>query len=95
MTAVDSGAPPTKPSDPRLTRRAVRLQMMGVGLEFAATTLGGLAVGYYLDDWLGTEPLFLLLGVLGALVGTVSHLVVLSRRLDRLRRAEEDDAGGR
>ncbi len=64
--------------------------MAGVGLEFGASIIGGLALGYYLDEWLGTEPLFVMLCVFGALTGTVAHLVMLSRRLDRLRRAEED-----
>jgi F0F1-type ATP synthase assembly protein I len=81
-----------KPRDPRLTRRAVRVQMAGVGLEFAASVLGGLALGYAVDDWLGTEPAFLLLGVFGGLIGSVSRLVMLSRRFERLRRAEEEDA---
>lgn len=67
--------------------------MAGVGLEFAATVIGGLALGYYLDEWLGTEPLFLMLCVFGALAGTVSRLVLLSRRLDRLRREDERGAG--
>ena len=79
-----------KPADPRLSRRAVRIQMTGVGLEFGASVIGGLAVGYYLDEWLGTEPVFVLLCVFGALVVTVTHLVALSRRLDRLRRADEE-----
>ncbi len=64
--------------------------MAGVGLEFAGSVIGGLAVGYYLDEWLGTEPLFVMVCVFGALAGSVSHLVMLTRRLDRLRRADEE-----
>jgi len=64
--------------------------MAGVGLEFAASVLGGLALGYFLDDWLGTAPLFLMLGVFGGLATSVIRLLRLSRRLDRLRRAEEE-----
>jgi len=95
VDSPDPGSAPRRqaagePSDPRLGQRAVRLQMAGVGLEFAASVLGGLAVGYYVDVWLGTEPIFLLLGVFGGLAGSVSHLVMLSRRLERLRRAEEE-----
>jgi len=87
---VDSPSRRDDPSDPRLTRRAIRLQMAGVGLEFAASVLGGLALGYFLDDWLGTAPLFLMLGVFGGLATSVIRLLRLSRRLDRLRRAEEE-----
>lgn len=68
--------------------------MAGVGLEFAASVLGGLAVGYYFDEWLGTAPWFLLLGVFGGLAGSVSRLVMLSRRLERLRRVEEEGKHG-
>lgn len=69
--------------------------MTGVGLEFGATAIGGLAAGYYIDEWLGTEPVFLLVCVFGALIGSMTHLVMLSRRLDRLRRAEEERNAGR
>lgn len=79
-----------EPSDPRLTKRAIRLQMAGVGLEFASMVVGGLIVGSWVDDWLGTEPAFTLTFVLAGLVGAMSRLVVLSRRFDRLRRAEEE-----
>ncbi len=66
--------------------------MTGVGMEFAVSVLGGLAIGHYLDQWLGTEPLFTMLLVFGCLTASVAHLVILSRRLDRLRRAEEESS---
>jgi ATP synthase protein I len=38
-----------------------------IGIHLVATTFVGLAVGYYLDKWLGTDPwlllTFLLLGI--------------------------------
>jgi F0F1-type ATP synthase assembly protein I len=85
----------TEPTDPRLTQRALRLQMAGMGLEFAASVLGGLALGYLVDDWLGTKPWFFLLGTFGGLVGSVTRLVQLSRRLDHLRREQERTTGRR
>ncbi|MBM4269854.1 MAG: AtpZ/AtpI family protein [Deltaproteobacteria bacterium] len=81
------------PGDPRLTRRAIGLQMAGMGLEFSASVLGGLALGYLVDDWLGTKPWFFLLGTFGGLAGSVTRLVQLSRRLDRLRREQEQTSG--
>lgn len=38
-----------------------------IGAELAVFTLLGFWVGRWLDNWLGTSPLFLLLGVLGGL----------------------------
>lgn len=66
--------------------------MTGVGLEFAVSVLGGLAIGHYIDQWLGTEPFFTMLLVFGCLTASVAHLVMLSKRLDRLRRAEEEQS---
>ncbi len=68
--------------------------MTGVGLEFAVSVIGGLAIGHYVDQWLGTEPLFTMLLVFGCLAASVAHLVMLSRRLDHLRRAEEESSSG-
>lgn len=35
---------------------------LGIGTTLAVTVLLGLGVGHWLDDRLGTQPLFLLLG---------------------------------
>ena len=82
----------TSRPDPRISRRAVQLQLAGLGMEFVAMILGATAVGYYLDDWLGTEPLFLMVLIFSAMAGSVARLVMLSRRLERLRRAAEEQS---
>ncbi|HEV8676244.1 MAG TPA: AtpZ/AtpI family protein [Methylomirabilota bacterium] len=38
--------------------------LSGVGLTLVASTVLGLVGGYYLDRWLGTSPVFLLIGLL-------------------------------
>jgi ATP synthase protein I len=44
-----------------------------VGITLVLATVIGLAGGYYADRWLGTSPLFLLLGLaLGIAAGFVS-----------------------
>ena len=46
---------------------------MRIGVEIVAALIVGVAVGYFLDRWLGTKPWFLLLFfVLGAAAGFVN-----------------------
>jgi ATP synthase protein I len=53
-------------NDKSLFRVLWRASMVGVNL--VATTFVGLAIGYYLDKWLGTKPwltfIFLILGII-------------------------------
>jgi ATP synthase protein I len=67
-------------------RRTTRLQMAGMGLEFAASVVGGMFLGVLLDDWLGTEPWLFLIGTFGGLGSAVIRLVRLSKRLENLSR---------
>lgn len=65
MTAPSSEPPGRVPSE--LGRYA------GLGVQFAASVLLLTFGGYWLDEWLGTLPLFMVLGVLlGAVGGTVA-----------------------
>ena len=41
------------------------LQFMGIGWYIALAIVAGTLAGHYLDNWVGTSPLFLLLGLLG------------------------------
>jgi len=57
---------------------------MRVGMEIVSSTMIGLGIGYLLDKWLGTRPLFLLLFFLfGASAGFLNLYHVL--RLDHNR----------
>ncbi len=51
-----------------------------VGLEFGFTIVAGVILGYYLDGWLGTAPLFTLLLTLGALGGALYRMIWMLRR---------------
>jgi len=51
-----------------------------VGLEFGATVSAGVILGYHLDQWLGTAPLFTLVVALAALGGALYRLAWLLQR---------------
>jgi ATP synthase protein I len=57
-----------------------------VGIELFAGILGGLLLGYGLDYWLGTRPLFL---IVFFLLGAVAGMLNAYRYL---RRAQREDA---
>ncbi len=60
-----------------------------------AATLIGLAMGYYLDKWLGTSPwltlIFLLLGIVS---GFRNIFILTKRELDRQQKNNQDDIEG-
>jgi ATP synthase protein I len=78
---------PGKPADSQ-ERRRLAVQMTALGLEFSSAVIGGLVLGYYLDDWLGTEPWLLLVCTFGGLGTAVARLIALTRRFQRMRDAE-------
>ena len=44
------------------------MRLVGIGWYFALSIVGGIVGGVKLDDWLGTEPLLTLLGLLMGMV---------------------------
>lgn len=70
-------------------RRDMLVQMTALGLEVSAAVLGGLACGYYLDEWLGTSPWGVLVLTLGGMVTAFSRLLALTRRFDALQRKDD------
>jgi len=71
----------------------------GVGLQFAASLLFFLWVGQWMDKKLGTDPLFLYLGVAtgagGAFFSMYRSLMADQRREEQEKRAAKDRTGGR
>jgi len=53
---------------------------MAVGMEFGLTIVAGVLVGYYLDQWAGTAPLFTLVFTLGALAGALYRIIWMLNR---------------
>jgi ATP synthase protein I len=85
MTAEAEGPPPDR-------RWIGQLGVLsGVGLTLVVSTVLGLAGGYYLDRWLGTQPVFLLIGLLFGIAAGFVNLFravgLFSEERDRDRRA--------
>ena len=64
--------------------------LSSVGISMVAATFIGLAMGYYLDRWLGTNPwLTLIFLVIGIISGFRNIFILTSREL---RRQQQNDA---
>ncbi len=48
---------------------------MGFGFEFASIIVTAVIVGYYVDQYLGTAPLFILLLTIGGMYGALRRLL--------------------
>ena len=55
-------------------------RFVALGTEFGVTIVAGVVVGYYLDNWLGTAPLFLLLVSIAAFGGSIYRMIAMLRR---------------
>jgi ATP synthase protein I len=69
--------------------------LSSVGISMVAATFIGLAMGFYLDKWLGTSPwltlIFLLLGIIS---GFRNIFILTQRELKRQQREQGDDDNG-
>jgi len=74
-------------SVPPGTARALALAW-GFGWRVGA----GLLLGYYLDLWMGTSPLWLLIVTLGSFVASVGEFIRVSRQ--ETERWHDDESGG-
>jgi len=65
--------------------------LSSVGITMVAATFIGLAMGYYLDKWLGTDPwltlIFLLLGIVS---GFRNIYILTAREVRRQERSEQE-----
>lgn len=58
-------------------------RFMALGFELAGAIIGGLALGYYLDQYMGTEPLFTVLGTLAGMAAGLRVLLWVLKRNSR------------
>lgn len=50
-------------------------QLVGLAWGFGWRVVAGVILGFYLDGWLGTSPLFLVVLAVGSLVAAVAELI--------------------
>jgi ATP synthase protein I len=68
--------------------------LSSMGLSMVAATFIGLAIGYYLDQWLGTSPwLTLIFLVFGIVAGFRNIFVLTNRELKRQREENQNHHG--
>jgi ATP synthase protein I len=63
--------------------------LSSVGISLVAAILIGLAMGYYLDQWLDTRPLFTLIMMLIGIISGFRNVYILTNR--ELRRQEMEE----
>ncbi|MFL6241279.1 MAG: AtpZ/AtpI family protein [Actinomycetes bacterium] len=57
--------------------------LLGLGLVIACSMTAGMAVGWFVDRWLGTAPVFVLLGLAsGIVLGIFGTIIEVRRHLD-------------
>ena len=79
-------------STPTLIRQKDVLRLLGFGWYFAANLGIGISGGYFLDRWLGTEPVLLLLGLL---LGTAAGFYGMFKMLMPLYKREAQERAAR
>ena len=68
--------------------------LSSVGISVVAATFIGLAMGYYLDKWLGSAPWFTLIFLgLGIIAGFRNIYILTERELRRQQQDGQDDVG--
>ncbi len=64
-------------TNPRFVKIA---KYTAIGLQFPSTIIGGIVLGYLVDNFLGTSPWFLIAMTFVAFVGAVMQLIHWVRR---------------
>ncbi len=65
--------------------------MSSAGISLVAAILIGLAMGYYIDKWLDTRPIFtLIMMVMGVISGFRNVYLLTRRELKRQQQEEEN-----
>ena len=72
---------------PKLFRAVDALRLIGFGWYFATCLLGGVFGGWLLDKWIGSKPLFMLLGLL---LGTILGFYGMYRMMQPLLRKKNE-----
>jgi ATP synthase protein I len=69
--------------------------LSSVGISMVASTFIGLAMGYFLDKWLGTSPWLTLIFLgLGIISGFRNIFILTARELKRQEKEDQEDGDG-
>lgn len=69
------------------TKKYVRLLALvsSMGISMGLSLVIGLAIGYYLDKWLGTQPVFFFIFLLfGIVAGFRNVYIIMKRSQDKI-----------
>ena len=67
QSKIDAVDPKSDTEQPTISSNSGVMRAMRIGSDLVAGIVVGTVLGYYIDRWLGTEPLFLIAGLfLGA-----------------------------
>jgi ATP synthase protein I len=69
--------------------------LSSVGISMVASTFIGLAMGYYLDKWLGTAPWLTLIFLAIGIVSGFRNIYILTERELRRQKNDQQDDGDR
>jgi ATP synthase protein I len=73
------------PQRPRKSKDIGNMRSIGIGMTLpmmmAATLVVSVAIGYYLDVWLGTKPWLLLLFLVLGIVAAIRETIILVRKM--------------
>ena len=64
--------------------------LSSIGISLVASILIGLAMGYYLDQWLDTQPMFTLIMLLIGIISGFRNVYILTNRELRRQQLEEE-----
>ena len=68
--------------------------LSSVGISMVAATLIGLAMGHYLDKWLGTSPWMTMIFLGFGIVSGFRNIYILTDRELRRQKENQDDGDG-
>lgn len=97
MTNLHRTSVPSRAVDPaaRTGKRAFNaLTSSSVGIELGLAVGIGLLIGYYMDEWLGTQPWLMLLWLVFGFIAGFRGVMRAVRQADRAAEANEGGSGG-
>jgi F0F1-type ATP synthase assembly protein I len=78
---MDESTPPSSPAEPGGSPTPGAVEFLTLGLTAAVALAIGVVVGLLVDGWLGTSPVFTLVGLVLGVAASVSVTVTRVRRL--------------